>query len=381
LAELQSEWEAAQVESQRTSAQRAAELEAIRAELTAQGERLEEQQRQYEGRLAELQSRESEVDQRRGELESRIAATVAPAVMSVAPVSEPATAAMESLVAEGETDSAPVAEVETVKITAPPNAAPVDLAAVLRRTGFNVDLADEVDRAENEEQSEDNVHSKDDASDSESAEKPAVDISAPVPRFRKPVGPGEEQEVSIDEYMNRLLARSRGDSAPSSAATANVPRAPAAVPPAAMPRPTQAAVVSAPQTEPPKPGETVEMAPRAAAPERQVDLRAMRQLANLSAKSALHKHESKRLSGDTRTKLLVTSVSAVVGVSLLVLHQLPGAPPVTIYGAAASFAVAALWGVNYASLMARLAGERTAYMDRHLKAGEEPAAKDKEETL
>ena len=67
----------------------------------------------------------------------------------------------------------------------------------------------------------------------------------------------------------------------------------------------------------------------------------MRQLANLSAKTALHKHESKRLSSDTRTKLLVTGVSIVAGVSLLVIHELPAAPPVTIYGAAASFAVAA----------------------------------------
>ena len=122
------------------------------------------------------------------------------------------------------------------------------------------------------------------------------------------------------------------------------------------------------------------MAPRAVAPERQVDLKAMRQLANLSATSALHKHESKRLSGDTRTKLLVTGVSIMVGVSLLVLHQLPGAPPVTLYGAAASFAVAALWGVNYMSLMSRLAGERMAYMSRHLKTGEDPAA-DKKEKL
>ena len=135
----------------------------------------------------------------------------------------------------------------------------------------------------------------------------------------------------------------------------------------------------APQSEPPKPGEPVEMAPRAVAPERQVDFKAMRQLANLSAKNALHKHESKQLSGTTRTKLLVTSVAVVVGVSLLVIHQLPGAPPVTIYGAVASFAVAALWGVNYVSLLSRMAGERMAYMSRHLKAGEEPAAEVKEE--
>ena len=67
----------------------------------------------------------------------------------------------------------------------------------------------------------------------------------------------------------------------------------------------------------------------------------------------------------------MTSVSAVVGVSLLVIHQLPGSPPVTIYGALASFAVVALWGMNYVSLASRMAGVRKAYMSRHRKTEEE----------
>ena len=82
----------------------------------------------------------------------------------------------------------------------------------------------------------------------------------------------------------------------------------------------------APQDEPITPGEPVEIVPRAVAPERQIDFNAMRQLANLSAKNALHKSESKKLSGTTRTKLLVTCVSLVVGVSLLLIRLLPGAP-------------------------------------------------------
>ena len=121
------------------------------------------------------------------------------------------------------------------------------------------------------------------------------------------------------------------------------------------------------------------MAPRAVAPERQVDLKAMRQLANLSASSALHKHESRRLSGKTHAKLLVTCVALVVGVSLLVLLQLPGAPLFTFYAAAASFVVAAICGASYIVWMSRLAGERMAYMARRLKAGEEPVAEVKKE--
>jgi len=143
--------------------------------------------------------------------------------------------------------------------------------------------------------------------------------------------------------------------------------------------PSSTPLVPEPQAKPAKPVEPMELAPRAVAPARQIDLEAMRQLANLSADTALHKHESKQLSGSTRTKLLVTSVSVVVGVSMLVIHQLPGAPPVTIYGATASFAVAALWGVNYLSLLSRLAAKPMAYMGRHRREGEKPAAGVKEE--
>jgi hypothetical protein len=77
---------------------------------------------------------------------------------------------------------------------------------------------------------------------------------------------------------------------------------------------------------------------------------------------------------------LVASVAAVVGASLLTLHQFPGAPPLTVYGSLASFTVLALWGVNYIMLTSRMAGERMAYMNRHLKNGEDTVAEEKDET-
>ena len=205
-----------------------------------------------------------------------------------------------------------------MKTISPAKAAPVDLAAILRRTGYQIDQVDE------EEQSNENVSLKEESSQSVPAEKPSLDITAPIPRNRMPAEPSEE--VSIDEYMSHLLARSRGDSVPLPAPTASVSRTRSRAAGAA-PRPAPAPVSPAPLPQSPKPGEPLAMAPRAVAPERQVDLKAMRQLANLSADMALHKHESKRLSDSTRAKLLVTIVAVVVGASLLVLHQLPGAPP------------------------------------------------------
>ena len=358
-----SAWEARQVGVQQTLDDRVAGLDALRVDLESQRLALEKEQRQYEAQLAELQSRECEMESRRREMESGIAV---PAVVSVVPVSEPAASTWEPPVAESREVAKPVVEVETVRSFVPPNAAPVDLAAILRRTGFQIEQADEIDPVADEEQSRENIDLKNESLDSGTAESPSIDISAPMPRSREPAEPREE-EVSIDEYMANLLARSRGESAASP------------TPAAAPPRPSPAAVVPAPQSEPFLPGEPAEMTPRTVAPEKHVDFRAMRQLANVSAKNALHKHESKRLSVSTHAKLLVTSVSLVVGASLLVIHQLPGASPITIYGAVASFAVAALWGVNYLALMSQMARERMAYMSRHLKVGEEPVVEVKEE--
>lgn len=391
LDEQEAAWEARKAGLQQALDDRVAGLDALHVDLESQRLALEKECRQYEARLAELQLRESELEERGCKLESEIAVTAAPAVVSETPVPGPIASVPEPLAAEKETETKPVADAATTTTTVPSSAPPVDLAAVLRQAGFKIDEADEVDhednvqtvevdptgqvdRADEQGQSKEPVVLQEESPDGGAAAGPPIDISAPVPRSRNPAESGEE-EVSIDDYMANLLARSRGQSAAPSGPIAGPSRAPAAV----ASRPLPAVVAPALQPEPPPAGEPVAMAPRTVAPERQVDFRAMRQLANVSAKNALHKHESKQLSADTRTKLLVTCVSVVVGVSLLVIHQLPGAQPITIYGAAASFTVAALWGVNYLSLLSRSANERLAYMSRHLKAGEEPVTEVKEE--
>jgi hypothetical protein len=117
------------------------------------------------------------------------------------------------------------------------------------------------------------------------------------------------------------------------------------------------------------------MAPRAVAPERNIDLRAMRQLANMSAKTAINKHESTQLTGTTRSKLVITIVAGLIGVALLGLRFLAKSPVITLTAALASFVVAGYWGVSYVLLYKRMLDIRKAHMERHLKAGEEaPAA-------
>ena len=122
------------------------------------------------------------------------------------------------------------------------------------------------------------------------------------------------------------------------------------------------------------------MLPRAVAPEKQVDLKAMRQLANQSATCALQKHDSKQLSDVARGKLAVMIVSLVIAGSLLGLSGVPGvSPSLTMCGAAASFAIAALWGANYLSLKARLTKERRAHRNRYLASSERPTVEVREE--
>jgi hypothetical protein len=278
----------------------------------------------------------------------------------------------------------------------------VDLAAVLRKTGFQIDEMDQEGAstvaADAVGEGAENTLAEESAADllkphprrrkaaqaaeeelqaepspeSEPVEKPAVDLLAAVPRPRK-AAESEEQEVSIDDYMSRLLARSRGDAPPSARPAAGGSQSPAIAPPVVAPRLAANPAASAPQAEPAPAGEAGEMAPRAVAPETQIDMKAMRQLANLSAKTALHKSESKQLSGSTRAKLLVTTVALGVGGSLSAMRLLPGAPPLTIYGSVAAFSVAALWGVSYLTLLSRVTGDRLARVSRHLKADEEPA--------
>ena len=110
-----------------------------------------------------------------------------------------------------------------------------------------------------------------------------------------------------------------------------------------------------------------------AVPEKKIDMAAMRQVANLSASSALHKHESTQLTVSTRTKLMVTVVSLVVGVALLAISQFRGAPGMTLFGAAAAFCVATLWGINYLGLTSRLLGARVAHLKQKSKAGDGPS--------
>lgn len=389
----QSAWEVQRASVQYGLDDRVAGLDALQVDLHSQRAAWEKERRLWEAqcketeaaRLTEIEARQAELDRRQAEIELRERQLEESCGSGK---TEEATATAST----GDETSPPADADTAAKLpAAPTTAAPVDLAEVLRRTGFQVDQADE--------ESPSSERADSDTAAGESTEAAPVNITAPVPRTRTPAQRGED-EVSIDDYMVRLLARNRGDAAPAASgarpATAARPSAtvtrtpvavktPAAAPTPAAPKPDMVTAASSP-TPPAKPGkpanapkqgESGKLAPHTVAPEKRIDFRAMRQLANLSADTALNKHEAKRLAGTTRAKLLVTVVAGVCGAILWGLHTAAGAHTVSVALAIASFGIAALWGTNYLALTTRILGVRRAHMERHLKVGEEsPIATD-----
>lgn len=139
----------------------------------------------------------------------------------------------------------------------------------------------------------------------------------------------DDGEVSIEEYMNNLLARVGGSgtansqpqtksppptpaSAPSPAATPAIPAAPAVSAPPA-PAPTSIPPASQVAAEPMM--TSAEFIPRSRAPE--ADLSAMRELANASTRSAISRAEKSRTGVALLTNVGGSVIPIMVGLSLV----------------------------------------------------------------
>jgi hypothetical protein len=112
-----------------------------------------------------------------------------------------------------------------------------------------------------------------------------------------------------------------------------------------------------------------QLSPRAVAPERSVDLSAMRDLANLSAQAAIDRHARKVLFTKSAGKLMVAVVSLLAGAALLWIWwaKSPGALP--LYVGVASLAIAILFGGQYLLLGARLLFTKRSRPDRSQRSG------------
>jgi hypothetical protein len=186
----------------------------------------------------------------------------------------------------------------------------------------------------------------------------------------KPVEPAvvrkseEGGEESIDDYMSRLMQRVR-----STAGEAEV-KAPASQV-SELPHGTHETPAACAGAESPKPSDVqppmpvaeprtpASASPRAVAPEKRIDLRALRDLANLAAQSAISHHAQGVLRHTMYSKLVIASAAMVMGGGLLWMWKHYGAREMAFYAAVVAFFVGVYWGVEYMFLTRRItAGAR-----------------------
>jgi len=305
-------WDNERAQTQQLSEQQARELDALQAELEGREEALQRSRQQWEA--------------------ERLAAESAPA-------EPPEPAATPAAVAAAEPPAEPEA-LQEPEFLEPSDNAPVDLAEVFRKIGAEKLLTG-------------------DEPEQDSGAPPAAQAmpaAEQVPQPRQPNHPAKEgEEESIDDYMVRLLKRLRSTTGGAEVADCR-PQAPPPRQPAVPAAPAEAAPESAsvPQPATPPPRKPVQMTPRAKAPEKMADLSAMRELANLSAQSALDWHTRKLLARARRGKLLIVISGLAATALLLWMWSAYGLGALTYSGALVGLVVAIFWGLQYAILTGHL---------------------------
>ncbi len=306
--------------------ERAVEEERDRRE-TEQAETEQQLNRQNEelvARYSELKAQRETFQQERDEWKSKRLEAELPA---------------EELPAEPEQTQDP--EFEAV-----PEDAPVDTADVFRRLG-TVPLLPE-----------------------DEEEQPAAEPEQvlPEPAGPKPAREDEEEDKdeSIDDYMAKLMNRVRGITGePSSPLAASQPghsrrgeRSGASESRASGTMDGVGQSDSPADTPPtlpiaPRKREPIELAPRAKAPEKSIDLSAMRELANISAKTAIDRHSRRLLSYSITGKMMVTAVALMVSTALIWMWWAYETSHLTLGAGILSLMVVLFWGVQYIALLGR----------------------------
>ena len=185
---------------------------------------------------------------------------------------------------------------------------------------------------------------------------PARHVERPSPEPARAAHANHERhdgdEESIDDYMARLLNRAKEVSGPAQKAHQSSPAAPAV---AAV---AESTLDQTPEPEAPavqgRGRARVKLQPRAVAPEKSVDLEALRDLANLSAKHAIGRHAKNRLRSASTTRLALAVAALVLGLVMAWLTMHFEAGTTALYAAGASFLAAMVFGVQYVVLASRM---------------------------
>lgn len=286
--------------------QRSTALQDRESRLEEQAERLATQLEQQDARRRELDALAANLAAREAELsqaaESPAAEFEPPKHLTAESLAEISESPIEKPPIDGSpVGELPVEEQEADAATEPDSAAdrpspqePSPLAAVLAKYGYEVESGDskesllpnlaaalgEDDEEEFEEEADGEAWEP--VAPAAEATEPAVDHDAVAEQpMRTKVRDVDDEEESIEDYMQRLLHRVRGESDS----------------PASKEQPVVKTSPTVAREQAPTPAESEEIksqgpyVPRAAAPERAATLQAMREVANESRRSALDQHD------------------------------------------------------------------------------------------
>ncbi|MBN2296091.1 MAG: hypothetical protein JXM70_26910 [Pirellulales bacterium] len=333
------QWENARESEQQRLRQATEEIESRTSELKQQQETLQRQREEWEVERNETERRLNEqsadIDRREASLmdrcmeldEARSASECEDAEISLCP---------EELSMDTPEESSGSTEVSIE--------APVSLGDTLERMGVNL-VDDDPIQPEKQEQ---------------------MDV-APRPeqvRSSKPVEDTEDDgEESLDSYMARLMDRVRNVSSPSgsTAVSASTP-----VRHSGGTSRTGASENKKVQSNEFQPAQKIDYAetaktdklekimPRGVAPEREMSLSSMRELANVSAHTAINRHAKRQYRHAARSKLLVTGIGLISGAILMSIWWLSGERGLIFHAGMAAFMVALFWGFQFAVMSGKV---------------------------
>jgi hypothetical protein len=326
----------AELEAEQTS------LSSARTDLEAQRNALTEERRRWE---AERDQAMQQIDARRVQLAAdaaKIEASLRAAVV------EHGGSEVQQDAQPVDVGEAPPSETPELEFQEPTERSPVDLNEVFRRVGAKVDLSEEEPASATAEEAP--VENAQRHPTAGSASTRVTASSATSSQEESEAG----EEESIEDYMQRLMQRVR--------VTSGEVESPARPAHRAEPIRTREASPSASSDAPSNTvseAEPIEpIRPRAPAPAKPINMDALREVANLSAESAIGQHTRRTLVRTMRGKLFSTTVALTVSAGLFWLWWRFGTSEIALYSSTAAIIVAALWGLQYVSLIGRLIGSR-----------------------
>lgn len=308
-------WECALQEREKNLCAKEEEISKSNGELESLQTQIQTERQDMERRLAEIDAEREQWETERNRLESLLEAA-------------------KSVEATEESRSAQQSQ-----------HAPVSVENILSHLGQNLENAEE-EQSDVEEPS--SVSAGNTRHECRKVEEPVADQHAEGSATH-------DEEESVEAYMARLMQRIRSTQTDIDNEEENT-KAPAAGDKEKSDSPNDSMVFPQPIAthQPSKISDPSELSPRTQAPETQMGLGTLRDLANYSAQSALGTHARQKMIHAMYAKFIVSAFSGLAGLGMLFVWKMWCTGMVTFYAAMACFVVTVAWGIQYVMLTLRL---------------------------